>query len=94
MSQDVGHIDEVLRRDTVTAQGRQEVLDALIRLQAHAAELGEPSYRLAHPEIDQHLAQLRADIERAMAAATREPPNYYLAGSITAACSYCHSPRR
>ncbi len=94
MSAEVRRIDELLRSDTVTRRGQQQVIDALMRLRADAAELGEPRQRLAHPKIDTNLEKLRDDVDRALEAAAREPPNYYLAGSITAACTYCHAAPR
>jgi hypothetical protein len=43
-----------------------------------------------HPLIDQHLDKFQRDLDLARRAVEAEPPSYFLAGSITGACLYCH----
>jgi hypothetical protein len=46
-----------------------------------------------HPRIQEHAPHLRADLDRALLAVKKDPPNYYYAGVVSGACTYCHAPR-
>jgi len=52
-----------------------------------AAPDGEISLQRSH-------GAFRRDIEMARLAAERDPPNYFLAGSVAGSCSYCHEGQR
>ncbi len=43
-----------------------------------------------HPGLHAHFAKFEADVEQARAALLREPPDYFLAGSVVGACTNCH----
>jgi len=63
---------------------------------AELGEIGSIAGQLAgatgtnHPWLDHNLGAFQRDIDLARRAATHDPPNYYLAGSIAGACGYCH----
>lgn len=69
---------------------RDHVVELLGQLHGSVQSLGAPGSRSNHPLIDANLELLRQDVERARLAAQANPPNYYLAGSVSGACFYCH----
>jgi hypothetical protein len=71
-----------------------EVVRLLRAMEATAAELDPKGRRTNHPVIDQNIGAFRRDIEMARLAAERDPPNYFLAGSVAGSCSYCHEGQR
>jgi len=54
--------------------------------------LGPAGWPSSHPQISARVGLLRDDLHRARLAAEREPPNYYWAGTVSSACTYCHAP--
>jgi hypothetical protein len=76
----------------IDAAERAHIIELLRRLEHEAQALGPGGWPSNHPRISRHVDSLRRDLERARQAAEREPPNYYWAGSISGACSYCHAP--
>ncbi len=43
-----------------------------------------------HPELQSGLEALLGDIHVARDQVNHEPPNYFMAGSVSGACLYCH----
>jgi hypothetical protein len=80
--------------ETLDADQRAEVARLLRAMEATAAELDPKGRRTNHPVIDQNIGAFRRDIEMARLAAERDPPNYFLAGSVAGSCSYCHEGQR
>lgn len=78
----------------IDAAERERIVVLLRGLEAESRALGPGGWPSNHPRISAHVDAFRRDVERARQAAEREPPNYFWAGSISAACSYCHSARR
>lgn len=67
-----------------------DVVQLLESMRQSMARLGgTPSN---HPVIAAHRETFIADIERAIAAARAEPPNYFFAGSVAGSCRHCHAP--
>lgn len=44
-----------------------------------------------HESLEHGLEALRSDIRAAHDAVNHDPPSYYLAGSVSGACLYCHN---
>lgn len=61
-----------------------------LRLQAGNLEAGETSN---HPGIHEDAPRFVRDIDRALLAAKREPPDYSWTGRIAGSCTACHAPR-
>lgn len=61
-----------------------------LRLQAIHLESGNASN---HPRIHEDAPRFLRDIDRALLAAKREPPDYSWTGRIAGACTACHAPR-
>lgn len=49
--------------------------------------------RSNHPRIDRYAPELQRDMQLALRGARMQPPDYYSAGQVQAACEYCHVPR-
>jgi len=61
-----------------------------LRLQAMHLEAGETSN---HPAIHEDAPRFIRDVDRALLAAKREPPDYSWTGRIAGSCTACHAPR-
>lgn len=61
-----------------------------LRLQAIHLESGNSSN---HPRIHEDAPRFLRDIDRALLAAKREPPDYSWTGRIAGSCTACHAPR-
>ncbi len=72
-------------------EDRTEINEILSRMQVLATQLKRRE-QSNHPRIHAHASRLQRDIERALVSMGKEPPNYYFAGVISGACSYCHAP--
>ena len=72
---------------------RALVIDLLRQLEVQTRALGPGGWSLNHPLIGARVDSLRDDLQRARIAAERDPPNYFWAGSISAACTNCHASK-
>jgi hypothetical protein len=87
----VADIDRILAPDrVVTAEDRLDVIRILKRMEDATEALGPTGWPSNHPRITRHAGDLHADLERARHAVEREPPSYYLAGTVSGACLDCH----
>lgn len=71
---------------------RDQVVVLLADMQITVEDVGAGQWSTNHPELAEGLAALAEDIRAAKAAAEHDPPNYFLAGSVSGACLYCHRP--
>lgn len=69
-----------------------EVLRLLDDISRVLSELDVPASSSNHPNLSQNLEAFRNDVADARAAASRDPPNYFLAGTVAGSCVYCHRP--
>ena len=53
-------------------------------------KIGPAQWSTNHPELRSGLEALESDIHAAREAVKHEPPSYFLAGSVSGACLYCH----
>jgi hypothetical protein len=90
----VGRLNTIMAADAeIDAGERAQVIDLLLQLETRARELGPGGWPSNHRRISIHVDSLREDLRRARTAAERNPPSYFWAGSISAACTHCHAPR-
>jgi hypothetical protein len=54
-------------------------------------KIGPQQWSSNHPELQSGLQAMESDIHAAREAVNHDPPNYFLAGSVSGACLYCHS---
>ncbi|MEQ9497921.1 MAG: hypothetical protein RIT81_13705 [Deltaproteobacteria bacterium] len=87
IANDVNRLDTLLRDPQGTdADAIAEVLRHL-EATTHALEGGTTTN---HPRLDANLAHFVQEVTAARVAAEADPPNYFLAGSITGSCLHCH----
>ena len=76
-----------------TMAHRDQILRHLEVMERTAIELNRTGWPTNHPLIDANRANLLRDIQSAQAAIRRDPPNFFLASSVSGACFYCHPHR-
>lgn len=54
-------------------------------------KIGSQQWSSNHPELQAGLQEMQSDIHAAREGVNHDPPNYFLAGSVSGACLYCHS---
>jgi hypothetical protein len=69
---------------------RSQVVLLLSDMEQTVQQLGPDPWSSNHPELGQGLKVLADDLRAARTAAEHDPPNYFLAGSVSGACLYCH----
>lgn len=88
-------IDDLLATGTPADEAARdalwEQLDAMTTL---LDALPEDTRDPRHPQFGWRLDTLRRDVRLARTAVGAEPPAYYLVGTITGSCTYCHEARR
>ncbi|MCG8588242.1 MAG: hypothetical protein MJE66_03050 [Proteobacteria bacterium] len=93
LASEVDALDQALRRgEGAPPNQREDVVAILSRMQSLAHQLKRRAHT-NHPRIRLHADRLQHDIDRALSSARKEPPNYYFAGVVAGACTYCHAPR-
>jgi hypothetical protein len=78
-----------------TARGgaqRDRVVELLRAMELETRELGSGDARSNHPKLDEGIDAFRERVASARREAQADPPNYYLAGTVSGACRYCHHP--
>ncbi|MBI3606759.1 MAG: hypothetical protein HY207_02195 [Nitrospirae bacterium] len=91
LARHVRSLDRILREPAPYSTDQQtQVVNILRAMEATAAELDPGGQRSNHPLIDRNIGAFRRDIELARRAAEHDPPNYFLAGTVSGACRSCH----
>ena len=75
----------------VPAEQRLNAISILHKMENLSHELGEQNLSSNHNIVSFNIRQFRQNIVNARDALLQDPPNYYLAGSVTAYCLNCHS---
>jgi hypothetical protein len=87
-------LDSVMRQPgAIDPARRAEALRLLTEMIAAASTLQTQGRPTNHPLISEHLEGFERDLVQARIGVEAEPPNYYLAGTVSGACLTCHSPR-
>jgi hypothetical protein len=87
-------LSEILRDSApATEAERAEVVALLREMEAAAGELNGTVKRSNHPLIDANLPRFQRDVSAARVAADKDPPYYFLAGTIAGSCLQCHGER-
>ena len=95
MADEVVHIDRIVRgRQSLNADERATLSELLEELKTQAAGLRGSAAVTNHPMLNAHLDAFLAEVNSARDSVVMEPPNYFLAGSITGACLACHNGGR
>ena len=80
----------MLEPTSTNERQRQKVVELLMTMEHTTSQLNTSGRPSNHPVIDHNLDALRRDIALARASVEKNPPNYFLVGSVTGACVYCH----
>jgi hypothetical protein len=67
-----------------------QIVLLLADMEQTVQQLGPDPWSSNHPQLGEGLKALADDLRAARTAAEHEPPNYFLAGSVSGACLYCH----
>jgi len=70
---------------------RAQVIWQLTEMDRAAASLGPAGWPSNHPRVSRNVDGFRRDLEAARHAVELDPPNYFLAGSVSGACVHCHA---
>ncbi len=90
LAKDVIALDDTLRKDPLGEEDSRRILELLASLQLGALRLGQGEGPSNRPHFSYDAQRLRRDLELALVAASKDPPNYFLAGQIAGSCLYCH----
>ncbi len=87
-----GLLDNSLQ-DTIPVPEEQRLnaISILEKMEELSHELGEQNLSSNHNIVSFNINQFRQNIINARNALQLDPPNYYLAGSVSAYCLNCHS---
>ncbi len=73
---------------------RAVALGHLAAIEAAARDLeNQTGWQSNHPGLKGNLSRLRSDVRSAQREIESDPPGYFLAGSVSGACLYCHGGR-
>ena len=92
LARSVEELQLIMWRDTPLEPEDHERLRRLLKQMSDTA-LSLDVERDSHPDLAQSLPELQRDLSWALAGSLAVPPNYYFAGEVAAACTYCHEPR-
>jgi hypothetical protein len=91
---EVVELESIMKKDGGPAPEDRDTVVAILTRMKQLAEQLKKAPRSNHPRIDRYQPLLEADIEEALTAVEAwTPPNYYQAGRVVGACTYCHAPR-
>ena len=71
---------------------RSQIVLLLADMGQTVEQLGPDPWSSNHPQLGEGLRTLADDLRAARTAAEHDPPSYFLAGSVSGACLYCHRP--
>lgn len=82
-------------RDTaaVTREQRENAISILSKMEKLSQQLGNENLSSNHNIVSFNIDQFQQNIVNARDGLQQEPPNYYLAGSVSAYCLNCHAQR-
>ncbi|HVO29824.1 MAG TPA: hypothetical protein VMV18_03775 [bacterium] len=92
MAAHASRLEKILRQPTVSAADRKEVIVEIGAIDEIARGLSQEDARTVHPVLWKNIDRFREDVANAKLDAEKDPPNFFLAGTIAGSCSYCHGP--
>lgn len=81
----------LLDQQPVPQEQRLNAISILQKMENLSDQLGEENLSSNHNVVSFNISQFKQNIINARQAIEQEPPNYYLAGSVSAYCLNCHS---
>ncbi len=93
-AEQVSKLETVMADQNIPSESRrQEVVLVLRKMEKISLALGGADWPSNHPKVSRNIARFREDLAAARSAVEREPPIYYLVGSISGACAHCHQAK-
>lgn len=86
----VEELESIMWSDTALEPEDHGRVALLLKQMSDIALSLEP---VEHPDLARLLPKLQRDLTRALGASSLDPPNYYYAGEVSGACTYCHESR-
>lgn len=87
----VAKLDKLLRSEPPEVPVDQEAVTTVLEnIDGVVSSLARSGQTTGHTALDENLQQFRRDVRAALESAKETPPDYFLAGSITGSCVYCH----
>jgi hypothetical protein len=86
----VEELESIMWSDTALEPEDHARVALLLKQMSDIALSLEP---IEHPDLARLLPKLQRDPSRALGASSLDPPNYYYAGEVSGACTYCHESR-
>jgi len=84
-------VNRLVQVDGAVESNRDDIVNHLRGMEAAASALDAGGHPTNHPVLATHLPRLRVDVQSARLAAEREPPNFFLAATVSGSCLPCHS---
>jgi hypothetical protein len=95
LAERIERLNQILRlAGPISETERAEVVQLLKDMQRVTDDLGGQGWSSNHPEVDFNLGRFQRDVALAQRSVQADPPSYFLAGSISGACLYCHDRSR
>lgn len=95
LAEQTERLNQILRlMSPVTETERAEIVQLLNAMQTVTDDLTGQGWSSNHPEVDFNLGRFQRDVALARRSVESDPPNYFLAGSLSGACLYCHDRSR
>jgi len=87
----VSRLDELVREgEPKSGVVREEAIALLADMERISTALGLGEWPSNHPRVSQNVGMFRQELAAARRALEMEPPSYFLAGSVSGACTNCH----
>lgn len=82
-------------RDTanITREQHENAIDTLKKMEKLSQQFGKENLSSNHNIVSFNIKQFQQNIRGARIGLQQDPPNYYLAGSVSAYCLNCHAQR-
>lgn len=85
-------LDQSLRDSAnISEEQRETAISILGKMEKLSLNLGTETLSSNHSVVSFNIDQFRQNISEARKGLQQQPPNYYLAGSVSAYCLNCHS---
>jgi hypothetical protein len=88
----VSKLDELVREgEPRSGVVREEAIALLADMEQISSALGLGDWPSNHPQVSRNVGAFREELAAARRALEMEPPSYFLAGSVSGACTHCHN---
>jgi hypothetical protein len=91
LGRDTFELRRTLADSSISEETRRTRVELLLgAMEGTVQQIGPAQWSTNHPELKTGLDALETDVHAAREAVKHDPPSYFLAGSVSGACLYCH----